>query len=209
MVELFELLKRSILEPRAAARQVIGMGLGRQTLWMGLVLVALLNAIVYAVTFRLGGAGADLPADLTPEEQAMIGFYTGMAEQPFLLTGLLTVALILSVFFLYHVGRWLGGKGAFDDLLAVMTLWQFVGFAISLAVLLVGVVALPVASLLSFFVNIWLLYVLCAMLAEAHGFSTPLAGLGTLVLAVLLMAVLLSVLLVLAGVGSGLGVSNV
>lgn len=193
--------------PQEAARQIMALALKRDVLWMALVLIALINAIQFALTFQLGDVTP--PAALAPEEQALWGFFSAMAQRPLVLTLMLAVSLIISVFALHWVGRMLGGQGALGDVLAVVTWWQYVGFAVGLFVFALSLVSLPLAGMVNLISNIWLLYALSGLLAGVHAFRSPLGGLGTIVLSVLLLALGLALAFLLLGVGGGLGGANV
>ncbi|MBU2982322.1 YIP1 family protein [Lentibacter algarum] len=195
------------LRPVLAGQQMMAMGLKREVLWMALVLVALLSAIQMSVTFQF--AEFHIPPDLSAEERALMEFVISIASRPFILTMLIAGSLIISVFFLHWVGRMIGGQGTLSEVLAVVTLWQLVSFVAGLGIFLLSIFMLPVASLVNMVLNIWLLYSLSGLLAAAHRFKTPLAGLATVVLTIFAVAFGLLVAFIILGVGSGIGATNV
>lgn len=199
MVDVKELVKTTMTQPMEAARQIMALGVKREVLWMGLVLVALLNAIQFSLTFQMGDV--ELPRNVPEEDLVMWNFFLTMAERPFIFTTLMASTLVISVFILSWVGQIIGGQGALRDVLAVVTWWQFVGFGIGLLIMVLSYVALPLASLLNLVTNIWLLFALSGLLAGAHGFRSPLGGLGTIILSILLLAIGLTISLVILGVG--------
>lgn len=201
------LFTETMMRPMQAAQTIIDLGVKREVLWTALVLVALLNAIQFSLSFHLS-AGVP-PPDMPAEEQALFQFFISMAERPFIFTMFLASSLVISVFVLSWVGRMLGGQGALPEVLAVVTWWQVIGFAIGLVIWLLGFVALPIAGLLGIITNVWLLYAIAGLLAGAHRFGSPLGGLGTIVLSLLLLAIGLTFALVILGIGAGAGGANV
>lgn len=201
------LFLETMMQPMQAAQNIIGLGVKREVLWTALVLVALLNAIQFSLSFQLSEVA--IPQEMPAEEQALFQFFMSMAERPIIFTMLLASSLVISVFVLSWVGRILGGSGALPEVLAVVTWWQIIGFAIGLVLWVLGFVLLPLAGLLSFITNIWLLYAISGLLAGAHRFRSPLGGLGTIMLSLLLFAIGLTVALVVLGIGAGAGGTNV
>lgn len=201
------LFRETMMQPMQAAQKIIGLGVKREVLWTALVLVALLNAIQFSLSFQLSEVA--VPAELPAEEQALFQFFMSMAERPIIFTMLLASSLVISVFVLSWVGRMLGGSGELPEVLAVVTWWQIIGFAIGLVLWVLGFILLPLAGLLSFITNIWLLYAISGLLAGAHRFRSPLGGLGTIMLSLLLFAIGLTFALVILGIGAGAGGANV
>ncbi|WP_298679676.1 YIP1 family protein [uncultured Lentibacter sp.] len=206
-MDIRELVKATLLQPVAAAQTVMALNLSRDVLWLALLLAAVLNALLFSLGFQ-----AQPPQGfegLSAEETAQITFMISYFSSPLRVAVTVALALVMSVFAFLAGGRMLGGQGRLEGVLAVLTWWQFVGLAMSLAILGLGFVSLALAQLLSFLGNIWLLYALIGLLSGAHHFESLIKGIGTVALSLLLMAVGLLFLLTLIGLIMPSGVAHV
>ena len=70
------LVQQTLRDPQAAAARIIGLGLGRETLWTGLALVAALNTFVVLLALQI-----------SPPAMAMPGYFDQPLVLFFLLAG--------------------------------------------------------------------------------------------------------------------------
>ena len=99
-----------------------------------MVLAIALNAIIYSVQEIL----FPLPSEVVFPRLSPLGYFA--------------VVLVLQVVFVYALqasGRWLGGRGKFDELLAVVVWLQLLQVALQLAMTLLFLVAPSLAGILN------------------------------------------------------------
>ncbi|WP_438989988.1 YIP1 family protein [Lentibacter sp.] len=194
-----ELVMRTLTQPAGAAGELMALGLKRDVLWLGLVLAAVLNALFFSVSFH---AAPPIPLEgISAEEEAQMAFMLGLLGSPVRVAIVLGLSLVMSVFAFFFAGKFLGGQGRLQDILAVVTWWQFVGLGMSGVIMAIGVLSVALAAMLSFVGNVWLLFALIGLLTGAHRFETMFKGIGTVALSLFLMAVGLMIILTLIGFG--------
>lgn len=194
-----ELVMRTLMQPAGAAEELMGFGLKRDVLWLGLILAAILNALFFSVSFY--AAPPQSLEGMSPEEAAQIEFMLGFFGSPVRVALVLAVSLVMSVFAFFFAGKFIGGQGSLRDILVVVTWWQFVGLGMSVVIMAIGVISMALASMLSLIGNVWLLFALIGLLTGAHRFETMFKGIGTVALSLFLMAVGLMIILTLIGFG--------
>lgn len=172
------LVKMTLFDPKEAAGQVILLrqGLSSETLWSAVVLVAVLNSLIITLGMHL------FPP--TPEQAAiMLPFMTN----PGILAVFTAGAIVISIFVLHWAGRALGGQGDLRDMLATFSWLELLQAGVQIVVMVLAVVAVPLASLLNFAAFFWGLWILVAFVDRVHGFDNPLKAVGVLALGVGLM----------------------
>lgn len=195
---LQDLVIETLRAPREAAGRLIGLGLPREWLWMALALMCVLNAIVYSVSLQMSPPSSDVSGIVPPAFQS-----------PILFTIFLFGALAITVFVLQWIGQSMGGGASLGDILVLLTWLQVLRLIFQVAVLIVSVVSLSLSALLVLGGSIYAIYILAAFIDRAHGFDNLLKALGVMVLAMVAIAVGLSVILaVIGGVIMG-GAGNV
>ncbi len=118
---LIQLAQTTLRSPRAAARMIAALPLGREVIWTSLALVAALNALVISAMFVIA-----------PPAMALPSYF----QSPLVLFALLAGLMVLYVHALSWVGRALGGQGAAAPLLAAVVWLQALRLCAQLGILL-------------------------------------------------------------------------
>lgn len=183
--ELRRLALLSITNPAQAARDVMALNLGRETLWLGLALAVVLNALLHGLS-NLAFGPMSMPLPGMPV--SVVGYGALMAG-----------GLVLTILAVHRVGRWLGGQGSFGDVMALIV-WMQLLLVVVQAVTLVLALTIPILSaLLALAANLVALYVFLHFIDQAHRLGSLMQAAGVLVLSILAIAFSLFVLLSLAG----------
>lgn len=182
------LIVQSLLRPRAAAEVLMGLRLPGSALWTALGLMAVLNAIVYALSLQVTGAADPTEAMMPPVFHA-----------PLVFALFLFVTLVLTVLSLFWVGRKFGGGARIEDLLVLITWIQVLRLMLQLAVAVLVLVAPALAAVVIVVSSVWGLYILVGFVAAAQGWRGNVMALVVIVLAFLLMAVGLTVVFAATG----------
>lgn len=188
--DLQTLVKQTLSAPKEAADQLIALrrGVSSEALWSAVVLAAVLNALVISLGMHL------LPP--SPEQAALM---PGIFFRPGLLAVFAGGAIVLMVFVLHWAGRMMGGKGDLRDMLAVITWLQIIQVGLQLVVLIVGVLAIQLASFVNMVAFIWGLWILIGFVDRVHGFESAMKSLAVLVTGIVLLLVGLAVFVALFG----------
>ncbi len=185
---LQDLLIETIRAPRDAAGRLIDMNAPRDWLWMALALMCVLNAILYSVSLQL-----------SPPSSEVSGIVPAAFQSPILFTIFLFGSITITVFVLKWIGQSMGGQATLDDILILLTWLQVLRLLFQAAVLILSLVSLSLSALLVFGGSIYGIYILAAFIDRAHGFDNLLKALGVMVLALIAIAVGLSVILTVLG----------
>lgn len=187
--EFKALVMQSLFAPRQAAQQILRLGWPRHVLWLALALMSVLNALVYSVTAQMMPPPGTGPAMMPP-----------ILQSPLVFALALFGALALTVLALQRIGQFLDGGARFDDMLALVTWLQVLRLGLQLAVVVLSLVAPGLGAMLVIVGSVWGLVILAAFVQTAHGFEGRGKAIGVIMLAVLAMAVGLSVLISTLGV---------
>ncbi|WP_300547073.1 Yip1 family protein [Roseovarius sp.] len=179
------LLVQTLIAPRSAAHALIALNLPRQWLWMALALMSVLNSIVYSVTLRLNPTNDPMATAMMPP-----AFHS-----PVLFTMFLFTALALTVLTLYWIGKSLGGKARLDDVLVLICWLQVLRLILQLVVAVLMIAAPALGALLIFIASLWGIFILIGFVDAAHRFDNFFKAAGVIVLAMVAMAVGLTVVL--------------
>jgi len=188
---LWQLILRTITDPKGAAEVVLGMALSRPILWQGLILICALSAVLMGV---LGAENLAVPWGnvnliLTPIGYAFV----------------LGAGLVMMVFALHYTGRSLEGQGRFADSLAAIVWIEVVALCFRvLQVLVAALLGGTVATFFSLGGVMILLWALVDFIDQVHHFNSLPRAAGTLVLAVLGITLGMSLIIAFIGVGTGL-----
>lgn len=178
------LVQQTLREPQAAAARIIGLGLGRETLWTGLALVAALNTFVVLLALQI-----------SPPTMAMPSYF----DQPLVLFFLLAGMMVVYIHAMFWTGRVLGGAGDLGDVLALVVWFQFLRAAAQLGVIALSL-ALPVLGLFAtLVVAIWGLWIFLNFVSAALRLPTVWHALAVLVLSAVGLIVGLGLLMALIG----------
>ncbi|MBE1295213.1 Yip1 family protein [Phycobacter azelaicus] len=184
MTEFFTLGRLTLRNPSAAAQIVLAQHWRGEALWTGLFLVAVLNALAYAVMTVL------FPV---PEEMAFLN------PSPILYMALSTGVLLVFSSAVTVSGRMIGGQGGFFEVLSMMVWLQVVRLALQVVLIFAIVLSPGLGGLLSLAVNLYLVYVLLHFVNEGHRFASLWRAFGVLLMASLLALFALTFVLGLFG----------
>ena len=156
---LASLMQLTLQDPTRAARALLAEGVPLRARTAGLLLVAVISALLTSLQV---GDGSQAPDRITA---FMLGspFRTAVLQWGF---------LALSVVLIYRVGRAFGGRGSFPDALLVVVWLQTLMLGFQVIQLVVSPILPGLAGLVglvSFAIYLWLL---TAFIAELHGFTS-------------------------------------
>ena len=156
---LVNLAQLTLQDPGQAARVLLSEGVPMRARSGGLLLVAVLSALMASLQVGTGRA------DLDP-------FSAFMLASPFRAAVFQWGFLALSVLLVHRVGRAFGGRGSLADALLVVVWLQIIMLGFQTLQLVVSPVLPPLAGvigLVSFVVYFWLM---SWFIAELHGFAS-------------------------------------
>lgn len=186
---LIELARFTVQRPREGARMVMRADLPMNARWVGLAITAIVSAVLAHLSISL------LPA----AEQAQ------MAEvvlSPIGSAVLQASLMVVSVFLVHGLGRFLGGQGNFADALILMVWLQFILLILQVAQIVIQVIVPPLSDFIgvaSVFLFLWLL---SNFVAELHGFrSVPKVFFGIVAVLVAMAFVLAFLMLPMIAAG--------
>ncbi len=181
------LARLSLQDPRAATRALLAEAVPLPARTAGLLLVAVLSAVLASVQIRLS------PQELDPISAAMLA-------SPFRAAVVQWAFLALSVVLIHRVGRAFGGTGSFPDALLIVVWLQCLTLVLQLAQLVVNVISPALAGLIGLGGFALFLWLMASFIAELHGFrSRGLVFLGMVVSAFAAGLVIGLLIILLAG----------
>lgn len=179
-----QLAATTVRDPAEAARALLAQPVGRDVLWTALILAAVLNTLLFA-----------LSNILLPTPQAFPAFLNA----PLAYFALVTMGLIAFIQFLTWVGRLMGGQAGFAEVMVLMVWLQYLRVLVQAAALVL-VLIFPLLSLvLVVAATLAGLYILLHFISQAHRLTSLGRAAVVLILTMLAMAVALSVLIALVG----------
>lgn len=182
-----ELIRHSLIQPRAAARTILGLGLGRETLVPAALLVACFGTLVAY------GAAQVVP----PPQNAQ---FAEFVASPILATAMNLCQLAVLIWLAAWVGQRFGGDGTLAGAAAVV-IWYDLLSLVLVGILLTAIFLLPpLGVLLGIGFIVWLVWAPAAFVAELHGFRNALIVFGGIVLVMLALLLMMSLLQGLLGV---------
>lgn len=187
--QLNALIVQSLLRPREAAGVLIGLGLPREALWPALALMSVLNGIVYSLTLRLAPQGDQAAMAMPPT-----------LHSPILFTLFLFGSLALTVLALHRVGRALGGHAEIEHILVLICWLQVLRLILQVALVVTILLAPMLSALLILAASLWGIYILLGFVDTAHGFGNLFKAAAAIFLALVAMAVGLTLLFGLFGI---------
>ncbi len=181
---------RAFREPRAAAADVIALGVPREALAPALFLIVALSAIVNA------------PAEfISPSPMNGISHFQ-MTVFLLVLFGTFAAAI-------YKIGQAMGGVGTWQDSLLLAVFFQAI-FLPAQVLQVVLMASIPVLSgLFALFLFVFGIWVNVNFIAALHGFSTLGRAFGVLILASIAVAVVMMVAAPMIGISFFAGNPNV
>lgn len=184
---LSALAQLTLQEPRQAARMLLAAGVPMPARTAGLLLVAVLSAVIVSVQSWLS------PQALDPISALML-------SSPFRAAVFQWGFMALSVLLIHRVGRAFGGRGTLPDALLIVVWLQLLTVAIQLVQLVATVLAPPLAGIIGLGGFVLFLWLMTSFIAELHGFaSRGLVFVGMVVTAIATGFVLGIVLMLIVG----------
>lgn len=184
-INLKQLALLTITRPAEAAQLVIGNRPGRQVLWIGLALVAVLNGVLLGLSVVID----PVPAEAPP-----------MFRNPMMYLVVVTVLIVVSIYALYWVGRVMGGKGSLEDIMAIVVWLQLLRITVQFGVLIIGLISPGLATMTALAITLIGIWIILHFIRQAHQLGSigqaVMVGLGAFVL----MTLALSILIALFGV---------
>jgi len=184
IMQLQPLLAMTLTAPAQAARIILSIRWPKQALWTGLMLVIALNALIYSLHELL----FPLPSDVLYPHFSPLSYFAVM----------LTLQVVF-IYALFATGRWLGGQGNVDDLLALVVWLQLLQVAWQMALTLLFLVAPIMAGLLNLAASLFGFYIFVHFINQAHQLGSIWRAFGVLLMAIIAIALALSFFLGLAG----------
>jgi Yip1 domain len=156
---ILSLAQLTLQDPRQAARQLLAEGVPLPARTGGLLLVAVVSALM-----------ASLQLGTSP--QALDPLTAFMLASPFRAAVVQWLFLALSVLLIYRVGRAFGGRGSLPDALLIVVWLQLLTLVLQVLQLVATVVAPPLAGIIGLGGFALFLWLMTAFIAELHGFSS-------------------------------------
>jgi Yip1 domain len=156
---ILSLAQLTLQDPRQAARQLLAEGVPLPARTGGLLLVAVISALL-----------ASLQLGLSP--QALDPLTAFMLASPFRAAVVQWLFLALSVLLIHRVGRAFGGRGSLPDALLIVVWLQLLTLVLQVLQLVATVLAPPLAGIIGLGGFALFLWLMTAFIAELHGFSS-------------------------------------
>jgi Yip1 domain len=177
----------TLRDPRQATRVLLAEGVPMRARTAGLMLVAVISALLASLQLRLN------PQDLDP-------FSAFMLASPFRAAVVQWGFLALSVLLITRVGRAFGGTGSSPDALLIVVWLQCLTLVLQVLQLVATVVAPPLAGIIGLGGFALFLWLMTHFITELHGFrSRGLVFLGMVMTAIAAGLVIGMVLILLVG----------
>ncbi|WP_428925292.1 Yip1 family protein [Marinibacterium sp. SX1] len=184
----------TVKDPAQAARQVMGLGIPREALWLVLAVISALNTILLFGPAVLAGLPVLLP---------------GALAQPVPYFLLVAVGLAVMIWVLHWIGTKMGGSGSFDDVAAVMIWMQALRVAVQLVSVVLQFLFPFFALVLSVVVGVYSLFILLHFIDQALRLGSLARSAGVLIASILALALAMTLLLTLVGGPMGDPIPNV
>jgi hypothetical protein len=183
---IISLARLTLEDPRQGARQLLALDVPLPARTAGLLLMAVISALLMQIGFML----------LPPADDRLTAF---MMASPLRTAVIQWLILATSVLMIHRVGRAWGGTGSLPDALLIVVWLQVIMLAVQVVQLVALVIAPPLAGLVNIAGMAIFFWLICSFIAELHGFASRLkvlAGvLGTSFLLALLIVTILSLIL--------------
>ncbi len=174
----------SVTSPGQAGRVLVQLNLPRQTLWMALILAAVLNTILTALSGLLVPSSGALPP---------------IMDVPFAYLGFVLGGLVIFIYAVYLTGRAMGGQGSAEDVMIMMVWLQVLRLIVQAAAIVLLLTVPVLAALALFAAALYGIYILLHFVNEAHRLNSIGRAAGVLIASVVAMVLGLSMLISLFG----------
>ncbi|MFK7835759.1 MAG: YIP1 family protein [Sulfitobacter sp.] len=178
------LIALSIRDPRTAARNVLDLTLGRDALWTGLALVAIVNTFLVLGVLQISPSPMPLPSYF---------------DNPLVLYVLITGLTVVYVHAMYWAGLTIGGKGELRDVLALVVWFQVLRAAAQVALIVLSFAVPGLGALASLVVAVWGIWIFMNFIATALNLASPWHAIAVLLVAFVGLVLGLGVLMALIG----------
>ena len=179
---ILALVQLTLREPRQAVRALLAEDVPMAARTAGLLLMAVLSAILLQPGFAL-----------LPRPEDAVGQF--LMQSPLQTAMVQWLILLLSALLLHRIGRAFGGVGSLADAFLVVIWLQLIMLFVQLAQLLALILAPPLAGLLGLAGFVLFLWLLVNFIAELHGFRSLGAILAAVVVTFFLAAFVVAILL--------------
>jgi Yip1 domain len=180
--QILQLGRQSLEDPRAGLRKVLSLGVPLPARTAGLVLMAVLSALLIHLGFLF------LPATDDPLAQFM-------SQSPLRTALIQWLILAASVLLIHRVGRVFGGKGSLPDALLVVVWLQVIMLGVQVVQFLVLILIPSFAGLVNLAGLVVFFWLFTSFIAELHGFASRWLVLAGIFGASLLLAIILALIL--------------
>ncbi|GHF56347.1 Yip1 family protein [Seohaeicola zhoushanensis] len=175
---------QSVTDPAAAARAVLALKLPRAVLWQGLVLMAVLQAMIYAVS------------DIAFPGPNTTRWIFGAPLQFFAIA---LLGMVLFVYALHFAGRMFDGHGSLEDVLAVMVWLNALRALVQVAMLVLSLTVPMLAIVLMLGATFVGLYITVHFIKQALRLNSLLNAFFVMLIASLVIGIALSILISVVG----------
>lgn len=190
--DMARLIKRTLIDPRGAAREIIDLNLPQPVLWNALLLVVVMGVLLTYGTVMIAG------------QEALI---LQMAGSPLVFALFMSGQMVLLIFALLWTGKVIGGKGTLEAFAALIAWLQTLWLLAQIVQTVLMVVAPTSSALFGIISVVYGLWVLIQFICEAHEFPTWVKGVGVMAMSVIGVVAGVSFLLSVIGI-STLGISG-
>lgn len=187
---LFSQGARAFREPRAAAADLIALGIPREVLLPAMLLVVVLSVIINAVAEALA--------------PSLMSTVTHFQMTVFLLALFVAFALAMC-----KVGQALGGIGQCQDSLLLAVFFQAIFIPLQIFQVVLLAISPVLASFLALFLFVLGIWVNINFIAALHGYSSLGKAFGVMILSSLVVAVVMMLVAPLVGISLFGAVPNV
>jgi hypothetical protein len=155
---LIEMVRKTVLAPRAGAAAVLRFGFAPVVGWLALLLMAVASTILTHLSFAM------MPAEARDIWSVAMG-------SPIRTAMLQWVVLLISVHAIHKIGRLMGGTGKLDGAVVLVAWLQFILLCVQLVQLFVQALVPALSDMLGVFGLVLFLWLLTNFTAELHGFK--------------------------------------
>ncbi|CAN5705726.1 Yip1 family protein [soil metagenome] len=183
-----KLVSQSLIQPRAAARSLMALGLP-----LGLLVQA--AAAVTALAILL----SYLALAATPDGVDAVS--RAIVESPLIGAAIQFGVILVVGYFTFYIGRLFGGTGNLGAALALVVWLNAMLLFIQIVQLAILFVVPPLASLVAVVTVFWALWAFANFVTELHGFQNALLVLGGVLLSMFVLFFGLAMVLAVLGLG--------
>ena len=182
-----KLVKLSLVQPRAAARAVIALGLPGGLLIQAAAAITALGILLGYLAVVISAGPGD-PVSLAILASPLLG--AALQFGTILLVGFLT----------WRIGQAFGGRGSLDGALALVIWLNAMMLLIQAAQIVALLVLPPFAGLVAIATVVWALWAFANFVTELHGFENPFFVLGGVILSMIVLFFGIAMLLGMLGI---------